>query len=241
MTRQLSVLALSAVAWAQGPAFEVASVRPANPAAKRPDIRRDPAGGFRAANVDLRTLIVLAYNIQDYQLADAPGWIKSERYDVVAKAPADASKSDTWPMLRALLAERFHLEVHRELKESTVYDLEVAKSGLKIHAATRAPAEADDWCRQGAGHLQCYMIRMDNLAMTLSGAVKRRVYDRTGIDAKFDLTLDWAPDNLKDEPMTSDRPSIFTALQEQLGLRLKAGRAPVEMIVVDHVEKASMN
>src|SRR5437867_1247626 len=106
MLRQLSVLAMAAVGWAQGPVFEVASVRPANPGIKGTSIRRDPAGGISALNVNLRTLLVLAYNIQDYQLSGAPGWIESERYDVIAKAPAHARKNDTWTMLRALLAER---------------------------------------------------------------------------------------------------------------------------------------
>jgi len=86
MIKQLSVLAMAAASWAQSPAFDVASVRPANAETKGMNIRRDPAGGFTASNVNLRTLIVLAYNIQDYQLSGAPGWIASERYDVIAKA-----------------------------------------------------------------------------------------------------------------------------------------------------------
>src|SRR5262245_28373165 len=124
MMNQLALLAMAAVAaCAQSPVFDVASVRPANPGIKGMNIRRDPAGGISASNVTLRMLIVLAYNIQDYQLSGAPGWIESERYDVIAKAPADARKNDTWPMLRALLAERFHLAVHRETKEIPLYEL----------------------------------------------------------------------------------------------------------------------
>ena len=226
MIKQLSVLAMAAASWAQSPAFDVASVRPANAETKGMNIRCDPAGGFTASNVNLRTLIVLAYNIQDYQLSGAPGWIASERYDVIAKAPADAPKSDTWPMLRALLAERFHLAVHRETKEAAVYELVVAKNGLKIQDAKRAPGETDDWCRQGSGHLQCYLIRMDYFAMTLSGIMRRQVLDRTGTLARFDLTLDWAPDDRKkvDMEAVNSRPSIFTALQEQLGLKLEAAK-----------------
>jgi len=242
MRRYLSVLAIAAAGWAQG-GFEVASVRPAAPGAKGMNIRRDAAGGITASNVNLRTLIVLAYNIQDYQLSGGPGWIESERYEVIAKVPADARKSDTWPMLRALLAERFHLAVHRETKETAVYELGVAKNGLKISEARRPPAETDDWCRQGSGHLQCYAIPMPDLALTLSGILKRHVLDRTGIQGKFDLTLDWAQENRKkaDAEATSDGPSIFTALQEQLGLRLDAAKGPVEMVVVDRVEKPSAN
>src|SRR5438477_5910304 len=118
MIRYLSALTIATLAYAQAPVFEVASVRPAQPGIKGMNIQRDPVGGISASNVNLRTLIVLAYNIQDHQLSGAPGWIESERYDVIAKAPPDARKSDTWPMLRALLAERFHLAVHRETKET---------------------------------------------------------------------------------------------------------------------------
>ena len=234
--RQLLVLALAVAAWAQGPVFEVASVRLAEAGVKGMNIRRDPAGGISAWNVNLRTLIVLAYNIQDFQLSGGPRWMAAQRYDVIAKAPAGVQKSDTWPMLRALLAERFHLVVHRETRESAVYELSVAKGGLKIHPATRLQGEADDWCRQGSGHLQCYMMPMANLALTLSGTLKRRVVDRTGVEGKFDLVLDWAPDNA-----AGDGPSIFTAIQELLGLRLEAAKGPVEMVVVDGAEKAEGN
>jgi uncharacterized protein (TIGR03435 family) len=236
MTRQVFLLAMAATGWAHGPVFEVASVRPAGPAVKRTDIRRDPAGGISAMNVSLRTLIVLAYNIQDFQISGAPGWIGSERYNVVARAPAGARKSETWAMLRALLEERFHLVVHRETKETAVYELTVAKSGLKIQEARRAPGETDDWCRQGSGHLQCYLLPVGDLALTLAGILKRPVVDRTGIVAKFDLTLDWSPDNAP-----GDGPSIFTAIQEQLGMRLESAKGPLEMVVVDRVEKAEGN
>jgi uncharacterized protein (TIGR03435 family) len=237
--RLLFLLALAAGARAQGPVFEVASVRPAaNAGIKGMDIRRDDAGGIRMSNVNVRTMIVLAYMIQEHQLAGAPGWTESERYDVLAKAPAEARKNDTWPMLRALLEERFHLAVHRETREATIYELKVAKGGLKIQEAQRAKGPADDWCRQGKGHLQCFLIPLAELAFTLSGVFKQEVVDRTGIDGKFDLTLDWVP---VEAEAAKDGPTISTALGEQLGLKLEAAKGPVKMLVVDHVEKASAN
>src|SRR5262249_9578942 len=154
--RKLFILVVAIAGWAQDPVFEVASVRPAEPGARQPSIRRDPTGGFSASNVSLRAPIVPAHNILDFSLSRAPRWTRSERYDVVAKAPSAVKKSDTWAMLRALLAERFHLAVHRETKELPVYELVVAKSGLKIGEATRPPGPADDWCKEGSGRLQCY-------------------------------------------------------------------------------------
>src|SRR5262245_38099408 len=117
--RHISILLTAAFAFAQGPAFEVASVHHAEPGIKAMNIRRDPAGGISALNVNVRTLIVMAYNIQDHQLSGASGWIESERYDVIAKAPAGIKRTDTWAMLQTLLAERFHLAVHHETKEGT--------------------------------------------------------------------------------------------------------------------------
>ena len=112
--KHLLLLAIPAILAAQSPIFEVASVRPAEPGLKGMNVRRDPAGGIDLLNVNVRTLIVLAYNVQDFQVSGTSGWMESERFNVMAKAPTTARKSDTWLMLRALLAERFHLETHRE-------------------------------------------------------------------------------------------------------------------------------
>src|SRR5215475_1617211 len=127
MLRHFLVWTMVVAAWPQFPTFEVASIRPAQGVAKSMSIRRDPAGGIVFANANLKTLVVMAFNIQDYQVAGAQGWMESERYDVTAKAPVDAKKSDTWRMLQALLADRFRLVVERETKLMPVYELLVAK------------------------------------------------------------------------------------------------------------------
>jgi uncharacterized protein (TIGR03435 family) len=238
------VCVLALAAEAQTPAFEVASVRRSQAGATRPSVRRDPAGGITALNVSLRWLITMAYNIQDFQLSGAPAWIASEHYDVIAKAPERANRADTWRMLQALLAERFRLAVRRETRELPVYELVVAKDGPKFHEAERAPTETDGSFRVVNGHLKILLAPMSDVALILAGIVGRPVVDRTGIAGKFDLELDWAPNSRKNEggpDPVFDRPTIFAALPEQLGLKLEAAKGPVDVLVVDHVERAFAN
>jgi uncharacterized protein (TIGR03435 family) len=232
MPKQLAIwMATASFAWAQSPAFEVASVHPSQDGAKNMAIRRDPAGGITFANANLKNLVLMAYNIQDYQLAGASGWMQSDRYDVIARAPADAKKSDTWLMLQSLLAERFQLVVRRETKEQPIFEMVVAKNGPKFREPTRPPGEADGSFRTANGHIKCLRAGMDTLAFALAEVVGRRVVDKTGISGKFDLTLDWAPEG----------PTIFTALTEQLGLRLEGSKGRVETVTIEWAERPSVN
>jgi len=231
MFRALLNFVAAGALWAQSPAFEVASIRPAQDATKKTSILRDAGGGIVFANASLKTLVVMAYNIQDYQLAGSQGWMESERYDVIAKAAADAKRSDTWRMLQSLLAERFHLVVRHETKVLPVYELMVAKSGPKFKEPTRASGEADGSWRTSDGHMRCLRVGMDALAFALADVVGRRVVDKTGIDGKFDLTLDWS----------AEGPTVFTALPEQLGLRLESAKGNVETVTIEHAERPSAN
>src|SRR5215472_6338090 len=126
-----SVLAAVA-AVAQTPTFEVASVKTSASDTGRPDIKRDPGGGITLSNATLELLVVMAYNIQSFQIAGGPSWLRSRRFDVVAKAPEGAPKNQTWVMLQTLLADRFQLTVHREARELPILELTVAKGGPKI-------------------------------------------------------------------------------------------------------------
>jgi uncharacterized protein (TIGR03435 family) len=228
-------LVAGTVAFSQSPVFEVASVRPSQSTAKNPSVRRDPGGGITAANITLKAVIALAYNVQDFQVSGAPAWTATERYDIIAKAPSTAQKSDTWRMLQALLAERFQLIVRRETKDVPIYELVAAKDGPKFHESQRPPSEADGGFRMAKGQLKIYRASMRDLALLLSGAVGRQVVDRTGIQGKFDLELEWGS-----EP-SSDRPTIFTALPDQLGLKLEAAKGPVEIVTVERVERPTAN
>ncbi|HYL36545.1 MAG TPA: TIGR03435 family protein [Bryobacteraceae bacterium] len=154
-------------------------------------------------------------------------------------------------MLRALIEDRFQLKIHRETKELPAYALLVAKNGSKL-----APAESEGrGIRTGPGSLSFKRIGMAGLAAQLSTQLGRVVFDKTGLTGEYAVTLEYAPEPgqggpealglppqaYKAPPVDDNRPSIFTALQEQLGLRLESEKGPVEMLVVDHVEKASGN
>jgi uncharacterized protein (TIGR03435 family) len=223
---------------ADSPTFEVASIRPASRnAAAATDIKRDPAGGILLANVNLRTLVMMAYNLQPFQLSGGPSWLRPKRFDVAAKAPANARKDQTWVMLQALLADRFKLVVHKETKELPIFELVVAKGGPKIQPAHREPSVADDFIQTHSGRMKALMVPMSDFALVLSSTLGRRVVDKTNLEGKFDFQLEFAPEKETD----SDRPSIFTALQDQLGLKLEASRGPVEILVIDSAELPSEN
>jgi len=216
---------------AQAPAFDVASVRPSQDTSAKMSIRRDPGGGITFVSANLKTLVLMAYNIQGYQLTGAEGWMESERYDVIAKAPVDGKKSDTWRMLQALLAQRFQLRTRRDVREMPAYELVEARGGLKVHETERAPSEADGGFRTAKGRFTCWRAGLDTLAFALSDVLGRRVLDRTGIQGKFDLTLEWSDDG----------PTLFTAVQEQLGLRLEASKAQVGVVIIERAERPSAN
>jgi uncharacterized protein (TIGR03435 family) len=224
-------------ALAQNPAFEVASIKPSAPDATRLKVQRDPAGGIILTNVNLRTLVTMAYNIQSFQLEGRASWLRSQRFDVVAKAPADAAKNQTWVMLQRLLADRFQLAVHRETRELPVFELVVAKGGVRIEPAHRSPSVADDFIQTSPGRMKALMVSMSGLALTLSGTLGHQVIDRTNLDGRYDFQLEFAPE----DAAGSDRPSIYTALQEQLGLKLNTSKGPVEVLVIDRAELPTAN
>jgi uncharacterized protein (TIGR03435 family) len=239
--------------------FEVASIKPADPAVRISNVLVDAGEDLTIANVPLLKIITYAYQIRDFQRTGGPGWIGSERYDIDAKtargdeaASADQNNATDGQRkargdrvrerLRSLLADRFGLVVHHETKEQTILFLTVAKDGPKLRVVGTLGE------RQGIsttdGHLQGFAAPMSALAAQLSIATGRVVQDRTGLGEKYDFMLTWSPDI---EPSGSELgdhsfgPTIFTALREQLGLRLDSGKRPVEMVVIDHLDRPSAN
>jgi uncharacterized protein (TIGR03435 family) len=228
MKRFAMLLAVSAVLFGQ--TFEVASVKP-NPSGSGHSDTDVDGNLLRMTNVTLKACITWAYRMTDAQIA-GPEWLESERFDIVAKTESGKPQPE---MLQAVLAERFKLAVHRETKELTVYALVVAKNGPKIQKAD--PGEGDTTSRRG--HLTAQRTSMHGLARFLAGPnvrLGRPVVDKTGLDGVFDFNLDWTPEN-SSQTRADAPPSIFVALQEQLGLKLEAQKAPVEVLMVDHVEK----
>ena len=225
-------------------AFDVASVKPVNPISGFPvEFRILPGGRLRVLNLALREIVRAAYNIKAYQLSGGPGWLDTDRFTIDAQAEGDPSRDRMLGMLQTLLAVRFQLKVHRETKEGNVYVLVVAKNGPKLQDPTgdrpliqlfrNTPPELVGVSYTIAGKKASMALLAERLGDFQLG---RPVLDRTGIQGEFDFKIDYAID---DNPDTG--PSIFAAIQEQLGLKLEATKGSIEMLIVDHAEKPSGN
>lgn len=214
-----------------GQAFEVASIKPNPTGGGHSDTDVD-GNLLRMKNVTLKACITWAYRFTDSEIS-GPDWLASERFDIIAKTESGAPKPE---MLAAVLEDRFKLAVHRETKEMTEYALVVAKGGSKLKKVD--PGEDDTTSRRG--HLTATRVSMNGLAHFLAGPnvrLGRPVVNKTGLDGVFDFNLDWIPEGPERKDADAG-PSIFTALQEQLGLKLETQKGPVEVLVVDHMERA---
>lgn len=191
-------------------------------------------GQIVITNLTLQRLIERAYNVKPTQVS-GPGWLGDVHVDIVAKFPPDTKDSDHPAMLRTLLEDRFHLAVHRETKELPGYALVAAKGGFKLK-----PVDADDDdTRHQGGRIQTLSAKGTSMA-TLADLVSRYlnilVIDKTNVAGVYNFDLRWSTDDSPAE--TADQPpALPVVLQEALGLRLQAQKVPVEMIVVDHVER----
>jgi uncharacterized protein (TIGR03435 family) len=244
LTMIAGVLALTASvlpAQTPPPAFEVASIKPADPAASGSSTRTNQ-GRLTMSNVTLRRCIMYAYNIHEYQLSGGPDWIDTARYEIAAKVEDGAEKltgranrERMAVMLQTLLADRFKLVVHRETKSMAAYSLTVAKNGPKPELKL---LEGTDGSTSTSfnGRTVTAKTTMDDLAVFLSNVLDRPVVDQTGLKGIYQFKLEWTPDDAHEPGI-----SIFTALQEQLGLKLEGTKADVEKIIVDHAEKAVEN
>jgi uncharacterized protein (TIGR03435 family) len=188
-------------------------------------------------NQTLKRLIERAYEVTPVQVS-GPDWLEHVRFDIAAKFPLDVKREDQPLMLRTLLEDRLKLAVHRETREMSGYELGVAKGGFKL-----TPVEPGGMSTNSSGGvvstLSVKKVSMARLAALLTQFLGQTVVDKTGIDGVYDFDLKWTRDDLTSDQNKgdSDAPSLFTALQERLGLRLQARKVPVEVIVVDRVER----
>jgi uncharacterized protein (TIGR03435 family) len=225
--------------------FEVASIKPADPNARGSSMNF-PNGTFTAINSPVRNLITLAYDVQPFQIEGGPNWVVDQRFDIVAKMPAGAVKGphdpDRLPLMRAalqaLLADRFRLAIHRETKLVPGYVLVVAKNGFRLKETTDDGRGLN--INSDRGKLIAERISLGTLARSLSGNLSSPVVDMTGSKGVFDVTLEWAPAS-SETAEASAGPSIFTAVQDQLGLKLETHKEPVEIVIIDRIEKPSEN
>ena len=259
-----SVLLTAAIAQAQSPPdpqFAVASIKLNTSGARAVSIGASSPRVFRAENVWLRFLIETAWNVKDYQLAGGPGWATSNRYDIDARTDTDTSFEQMRPMLQSLLADRFQLAVHHESKDLPVYALVAAKGDIRLKAencTTRDPSQTPLSSCGGLvsspRSLSGTAISMEQLTTALSNTMQRTVIDQTGFTGSFDVHLEWTEDQSTPGfyapglapppsalPANASGPTVFTALQEQLGLRLESTKGPVTILVIDHAVRPSAN
>jgi uncharacterized protein (TIGR03435 family) len=224
------------IAFAQRLEFEVASIKPV----ERPTggTTWHTANGEFRGTADLRSLIEFAYEVRLHQLSGGPSWMDSAGFTIDAKTdparPLPRGYAPIREMMRSLLEDRFKLAVHWETREQPVYELVLARSGLKMKQ-TDKPGDI----RFDTGLLASSGATAATLAMMLEGPLDRLVIDKTGIAGLYVFSLEWAPDDVPADLATG--ASLFTAIQEQLGLRLQSAAGPVEMLVIDHAEKPSGN
>jgi uncharacterized protein (TIGR03435 family) len=237
---QTSVPAPAASAPTAPLAFEVATVKPSD-SNGTVAIRRLPGGRWIAANASLRLLITWAYDITDDWLTGAPGWVDSARFDIAAQAPSEnPTRDQLHQMVQSLLADRFNLRVHWDHKELPLYRMEMDSAGPKVHALDAGTAVSQDPFNMTVlGRLSGTHVTAAMLAKVLSNQLGRFVEDDTGFDSVFDFTLVWRPEGAspEDTPTDDDRPSIFTAIREQLGFKLVSAKGPVAVISIDHVDR----
>ncbi len=222
-------------------------------------------GKLHGNDVTLKTLIAWAYQVQQFQILGGSSWMAADRFDVEAKT--DDQKADYAHlrlMLQSLLEDRFKVRLHRDTKELPIYSLVVAKGGPKIRLSPDQTAPDVNGppptgagpnrggLQAGAGMLIGNAIPLPQFATILSRtALDRLAIDKTNLAGRFDFQLHWAPDT-REPPIDpggttpspaspSDYPSIFTAIQEQLGLKLESSRGPVEVLVIDHAERPGEN
>jgi uncharacterized protein (TIGR03435 family) len=277
------VIAAAGVADAQSsrPQFEVASVKASPPESTGGQIGRAPGGRLTAKNAPLALLIQNAYRVRPFQVIGGPNWMATDRWDIEARAadgsipqqtgPPDPNVPDALALrLQSLLEDRFKLQIHRETRELPVFELSVARAGVKVKLSEDQgpirPPEPGAFrpggpmprgnisLMFGGGELRAAAIPMANFASTLAMVVGRSVLDKTGLKGLYDFDLIWAPDvgqelrpagplppGVQLPPIDPNGPSLVTAIQEQLGLKLESSKGPVEVLVIDSVSRPTEN
>jgi uncharacterized protein (TIGR03435 family) len=238
-------------------AYDVVSIRPHKPGPSEGFGWRMAAEGFSARPIQPQRLIMLAFGLRTTdQIVNLPAWASADSFDI--KAKLDEATAAEWqklpdaeierrhrPMLQSLLADRLELKVHHEVRQLSVFRLVVAKNGPKLKVS---PAGTSAYSGMSNGFITGQGISMDAFVFNLSNEIGHQVVDETGLTSNYDLTLTWAADEMeapsdlsRSSPGADPGPSVFAAIQEQLGLKLIPSKGPVDVIVIDHMERPSEN
>lgn len=234
--------------------YEVVSIHPAAPGQTSSGFSPGAQGGLRARNDTLMQLLTFAFDAREYQFVGAPGWAQTERYEI--SLTPDRSEivpgQDTSPAelqgwlgrnrqrMRAVLSDRFGLVLHSETREHPMYALTVAKGGPKLSPAAN-PGRGTSFNINNGQQIVARTSSMKMLAEALSQLLGRYVQDDTGLDGSYDFKLEFERQGGDAPPADTSRPSIFTALVEQAGLRLESKKGPVPVFVIEKVEKPGEN
>ena len=238
--------------------YEVVSIRKAAPGEMNSGFSPGAQGGMRARNVTAIQVLSFSYAARDYQFVGAPGWAQSERFEISFtpdRSEIDPDR-DPWPAavdgwvvrqrqrMQAVLHDRFNLALREETRELPIYVLTVAKSGHKL-AAPAHPERGQNTNVNGGRQITGANATVKALAELLSMVLGRPVHNETGLDGQYDFKMDWMPDSAQplpaSEPGDPGRSSIFTAITEQLGLRLESKKGPVPVFVIEKIEKPGKN
>lgn len=227
----------------QAPAFDVASVKPAEPVPFGQNININLGtlahGQLTLGNATLCESIRFAYGLTSDDQVAGPAWTKSREfmYDVVAKSGAETSRDRALDMLQTLLKDRFKIAMHSEPRVVAHYELVLAKGGPKMK---EAKPEATGLLRFGSptvARVASDKMPMFRFVMLLSRQLRQAVLDKTGLTGSYDLNLEWTPDSAASNPDAPSGPSVFTAIQSQLGLKLEPHKSPIDVLVIDRAEK----
>ena len=226
------------------PAFEVAVIKPADPNDRNQGFRLNGRRIF-IENNSLTTIICFAYSIQKAQIVNAPQWFDEQPWDI--EGVPDIAGAPNWNqyrrMLQKLLAARFGFVVHHDKRELSVYAITVAKGGPKLEKSTSDPDALSDQSGHGVGPAQYMKFTNDSMTdfgQFLQLMVDRPVVDQTNLSGRYDFTLLWTPDAMRDTS-TDTAPGLFTAAEAQLGLKLAATRTPTDVLVVDAATRPTQN
>ena len=234
------------------PAFEVADIKPSDPAVlKMGKGRMLPGGRIEVPGYTLRELIMFTYGVTDDMISGGPKWIGEDRFDIVAKAPAGAPDNTLRSMMKTLLADRFRLVTHREDKPMPAYVLTVEKSAEPLAQSAGGGASQCHWTELEGGirRRECHNLSMEEFAKELPATggigIFLPVADQTGLKGSYDFQFEVGTTRRSDspgppDPLDTDGPNIFTALRK-LGLKLESRKVPMPAMVIDSAEKPARN
>jgi uncharacterized protein (TIGR03435 family) len=236
---------------ADNPQFDAVSIHPSAPDARGGGYNIFP-NRLEVKNQTLKDMVKFAWNLQDYQVFGASGWMDGDHYQIEATYPAGTSPADRSKMMQSMLAERFGLKVHHEPRQVSGYALVIGKNGAKLEKSSAAEGGMNLGRSRSSGlrTLTGTQAKMSDLAHLLAGLLIRPVEDKTALDGIYDFKMEWQTDPAIDAGLSKGDaspapdqagPTIFTAIQESLGLKLENLRQSVDAILIDHAEKPTAN